>query len=471
VIRSRNDAAAPAEIRQVAAASLIGTVVEWYDFFLYGTMAALVFNKAFFPEVDPLLGTMIAFATFAAGFVTRPLGGIVFGHFGDRLGRKQMLVATMMIMGGATFCMGLLPTYAQIGMWAPVLLLVLRMLQGIGLGGEWGGASLMAVEHAPKGRRGWYSSWPQLGVPVGLLLSTGSVNALGVFGDDALQEWAWRVPFLLSAVLIAIGLFIRLRISESPGFQAVREAGAEAKMPLVEVVRRHPRVTLLGIGARLSESVTFNVYNAFLLTYTTLVLGLSKSVALNGLLIAAGVGLVMIPLAGHLSDRFGRRPVFATGAAIAAVSAFPIFWALDSRNTALIWIAIVVGWGLAACIMYGPEAAFFAELYPTRVRYSGMSIVYQIGVLPSGAIAPLVATTLVEKFDKASWPVAVYVLLMALIALVSLALSPETYRREIHPAAEDLAEHTPDQDPVGTDPGVQVHARTDARTDPRTEDA
>jgi MFS transporter, MHS family, shikimate and dehydroshikimate transport protein len=437
VIRAQ---AGPAHIRQIAAASLIGTVVEWYDFFLYGTMAALVFNSEFFPSVDPLLGTMIAFATFAAGFVTRPLGGVVFGHFGDRMGRKQMLVLTMMIMGGATFAMGLLPTYAQIGIWAPVLLLLLRMLQGIGLGGEWGGAVLMAVEHAPDRRRGFFSSWPQMGVPIGLLLSTAAVSGVGLLGDEALVAWGWRIPFLASFVLIAVGLFIRLRIAEPPAFEEVKKAGKQAKVPLLEVLRRHPRTTLLAMGARFSESVTFNVYNAFLLTYTTLVLGLSKSVALNGLLIAAAVGFFVIPLSGALSDRIGRRPVYGGAAVLAAVSAFPIFWLIDTENTALIWIAVVVGWGLAACGMYGPQASFFAELYPTQVRYSGMSVVYQIGVLPSGAVAPLIATSLVSQFDGMSWPVAAYVAVIAVLTIISLALLPETYRRDIAAATPARAE-------------------------------
>jgi MFS family permease len=286
------------------------------------------------------------------------------------------------------------------------------------------------------------SSWPQLGVRIGLLLSTGAVTGLGAFGDDALVSWAWRIPFLLSFVLIAVGLFIRLRISEPPGFAAIREANAQVSVPLVEVVRKHPKVTLLGMGARLSESVTFNVYNAFLLTYTTVVLGLSKSIALNGLLIAAVIGMVVIPFAGGLSDRYGRRIVFGAGAALAAVSAFPIFWALDSKSTVLIWVAVIVGWALAACTMYGPEAAFFAELYPTRVRYSGMSLIYQIGVLPSGAIAPLVATSLVKKFDGASWPVALYVLIIAVISVISVLLAPETNRRQVHPDGEELGDES-----------------------------
>ncbi len=276
-----------ASIRQVAAASLVGSVVEWYDFFLYGTMAALVFNSEFFPTFDPLTGTLAAFTTFAAGFVTRPLGGVVFGHLGDRLGRKPMLVVTMMIMGLSTFAMGLLPSYDAIGVAAPLLLVLLRMFQGIGLGGEWGGAVLLCVEHAPDDRRGWYSSWPQLGVPIGLLLSTAAVKALGPLGDDALVAWAWRLPFLASIVLVAVGLFVRLRIAEPPAFAELVESDARARVPLLEVVRRHPKVTLLAMGARISESVTFNVYNAFLVTYVVTVLGLENTVALNALLVAA----------------------------------------------------------------------------------------------------------------------------------------------------------------------------------------
>lgn len=420
-----------ASIKQVASASLIGTVVEWYDFFLYGTMAALVFNKEFFPNFDPLVGTLIAFATFAAGFVTRPLGGVIFGHLGDRLGRKPMLVTTMMIMGGSTFAMGALPTYGQIGTAAPILLLVLRMLQGIGLGGEWGGAILLCVEHAPQRRRGWYSSWPQLGVPIGLLLSTLAISAVGAFGNAALTSGGWRIPFLLSIVLVAIGLFIRLRISEPPAFERIRKTDQRSTLPLMEVLRRHPRTTLLAMGARVSESVTFNVYNAFLVTYTVEVLKLPRGIVLNSLLVASVVGFIAILSAGRLSDRVGRRPVFMAGAALAAVSAFPIFALVDTKQPLLIGVAVVIGWGLAACIMYGPEGALFAEVFPTRVRYSGMSIVYQIGVLPTGAIAPLVATSLVVHYSGKSWPVAVYVVAMALITIVSLVFLPETKDRDI----------------------------------------
>ena len=420
-----------AVIRRVAAASLLGSVVEWYDFFLYGTMAALVFNSQFFPTFDPLVGTMISFATFAAGFVTRPLGGFIFGHFGDRVGRKKMLVITMLIMGLSTFAMGLLPNYAAIGVAAPMLLLALRMLQGIGLGGEWGGAVLLCVEHAPEGRRGWFSSWPQLGVPIGLLTSTLAVTAVTQLPEESFQSWGWRVPFLISIVLVVVGLVIRLRIDEPPAFKDLEEADATAALPLVEVFRDHPRVTLLAMGARVSESVTFNIYNAFLVTYTVTVLGLEASVVLDALLVASVVGFVAILVAGRLSDRYGRRPVFATGAGLALVSAVPIFALVNTENAVLITLGVVIGWGLAACIMFGPEGAMFAEVFPTRVRYSGMSAVYQIGVIPTGAVAPLIGTSLVSAWSGSVWPVAVYVMAMALISLVSVYFLPETHRRDL----------------------------------------
>ena len=420
-----------ASIRQIASASLVGSVVEWYDFFLYGTMAALVFNAEFFPKFDPLTGTLAAFTTFAAGFVTRPLGGVIFGHLGDRIGRKPMLVVTMMIMGLSTFAMGLLPTYDSIGVAAPLLLVALRMLQGIGLGGEWGGAVLLCVEHAPDQKRGWYSSWPQLGVPIGLLLSTAAVKLLAPLGDDTLLAGAWRIPFLASIVLVAVGLFIRLRIAEPPAFRDLVETDGRARVPLLEVLRRHPRNTLLAMGARISESVTFNVYNAFLVTYVVTVLGLKNTVALNALLVAAVIGFFVILGAARTSDRIGRRPVFAAGAALAAVSAFPIFALFDTKSPLLITVAVVVGWALAACTMFGAEGVLFAELFPTRVRYSGMSTVYQLGVLPSGAVAPIICTLLIQRYDEAAWPVATYVIAMALVTLVSLALLPETHRRDL----------------------------------------
>lgn len=416
--------------RNTVLASVLGSVIEWYDFFLYATMAALVFNKEFFPEFDPLMGTLVAFGTFAAGFVTRPIGGLIFGHFGDRIGRKKILVVTMLIMGISTFLMGCLPTYAQIGVAAPLLLLVLRMLQGIGLGGEWGGAAILTFEHAPRGRRGLFSSWPQTGVPLGLLLSTVAVNLASMGGDRVLLDWAWRVPFLASIVLVAVGLVVRLQVSEPQAFKDMVATDDRVKVPVFEVIRKYPRQILIGIGARFSESITFNVYNAFILTYTTTVLGLPSSWALNGLLLASVIGFFVIPIAGKVSDRYGRRPVFAAGAGVALVTAFPVFWLIDSGVAQLIWLAIVVGWALGACTMFGAEAAFFAELFPARVRYSGMSLVYQLGVLPSGAVAPIFAIWLVS-ISGSSWPVAVYVMVAAAIALVSLYYAKETAHDDI----------------------------------------
>ena len=418
-------------IRQVAAASLIGSVVEWYDFFLYGTMAALVFNGG---------SSRPSTRSRDAGRVhhvrrrlrTRPIGGVLFGHLGDRLGRKPMLVVTMMIMGLSTFAMGLLPTYDAIGVAAPLLLVALRMLQGIGLGGEWGGAVLLCVEHAPAGRRGWYASWPQLGVPIGLLLSTGAVKALGRLGDDALAAGAWRIPFLASIVLVAVGLFIRLRIAEPPAFRELVDHDARSRVPLLEVLRRHPKVTLLAMGARISESVTFNVYNAFLVTYVVTVLALKNTVALNALIVAAVVGFfVILGAAERLRPDRPAPGVPGRRRPRPAVSAFPIFALFDTKNAALITSPWWSAGAFAACTMFGAEGALFAELYPTRVRYSGMSTVYQLGVLPSGAVAPIICTLLIQRFDNAAWPVATYVMAMAAITVVSLVFLPETFRRDL----------------------------------------
>lgn len=416
--------------RNTVLASVFGSVIEWYDFFLYATMAALVFNKEFFPDFDPLIGTLVAFGTFAAGFVTRPIGGLIFGHFGDRIGRKKILVITMLIMGISTFLMGVLPTYAQIGVAAPILLLILRMLQGIGLGGEWGGAAILTFEHAPRGKRGLFSSWPQTGVPIGLLLSTVAVNLASIPGDEALVEWTWRIPFIASIALVVVGLVVRLKVSEPQAFKDMVSTGETVKVPVFEVIRHYPKQLLVGFGARISESITFNVYNAFILTYTTTVLGLSSSYALNGLLIASVIGFVIIPVAGKLSDKYGRRPVFAFGAAVALITAFPIFSMIDSGIAVFIWIAMSLGWALGACTMFGAEAAFFAELFPARVRYTGMSLVYQLGVLPSGAIAPMIAVWLVSSTGQ-SWPVAVYVMIAAAITLTALYFAKETAHDDV----------------------------------------
>ncbi|TCJ20277.1 MFS transporter [Rubrobacter taiwanensis] len=420
-----------AEIRKVALASFIGTAIEWYDYFLYGTAAALVFGVLFFPEFDPLTGTLAAFATFAVGFFARPVGGIIFGHFGDRIGRKTMLVITLMIMGIATFLIGLLPTYAQIGIWAPILLVTMRILQGLAVGGEWGGAVLMAVEHSPPGRRGFYGSWPQMGVPAGLLLGT---SALYIFAallpEEAFLAWGWRVPFLLSIVLVGVGLYIRLSISESPAFRRVRESRTEARMPIIDVLRTYPKSVLIAMGLRVAENGSFYVFSVFVLAYATQQLGLPNSMILAGVMIAAAIQLCTIPAWAALSDRFGRRPVYLGGAVFSLLFAFPFFWLVNTSVNVLIWLAIALALAGGHAAMYGPQAAFFSELFGTRVRYSGASLGYQLASVFAGGLSPFIATALLA-WAGSYWPVAVYLGFMALITIVAVVLATETFREDI----------------------------------------
>ncbi|MGI8784147.1 MAG: MFS transporter [Acidobacteriota bacterium] len=426
-IPASKPAASDTSVAKVAFASFIGTTIEWYDFFLYGTAAALVFNKLFFPNIEPLAGTMAAFATYAVGFFARPLGGVIFGHFGDRLGRKSMLVTTLMLMGVATFCVGLLPTYEQAGVLAPVLLVALRFVQGLGIGGEWGGAVLMAAEHGHAGRRGFYASWVQAGVPVGLLLANGVFSYFSALPEKEFLSWGWRVPFLLGILLLAVGMFIRLRIIESPLFTKAKAAQPAPRLPILEAIRQHPRNILLAMGARFAENASFYIFTVFVLSYTTVHLGLSKSTALRGVLAGSAVQLVAIPLFGALSDRIGRRPVYLGGALSLALLAFPFFWLVDTRSTLLIGLAIVLGL-VAHAAMYGPQAAFFCELFGTRVRYSGASLGYQLASPLAGGLAPLVATALLQWSGGKPWPVAAYLVAMALVTLVSVWCAAETFR-------------------------------------------
>jgi MFS transporter, MHS family, shikimate and dehydroshikimate transport protein len=414
-------------IRIVAMASLIGTTIEWYDFFLYGTAAALVFNRLYFPTFDPLAGTLAAFGTYTVGFVARPIGGIIIGHYGDRIGRKSMLILTLIIMGVATFGIGLLPTYAQIGPWAAVALVVLRLAQGFGVGGEWGGAVLMAVEHAPPGRRGFYGSWPQIGVPAGLLLSTAVFTQFARLPEEQFLSWGWRVPFLLSILLVGVGLVIRVRILETPAFARVKEAGTEAKRPIVEVLRNHPKEVLLAMGARLAENGAFYIYTVFVLVYGTQKVGLARETVLNGILIAAACALVAIPLCGALSDRLGRRPVYLFGASVTGLFAYPLFWLLDTGSTPLVWLALVVALVFAHAPMYGPQAAFLSELFGTRVRYSGASLGSQLSSVVAGGLSPFIATALLPYGRGA---LASYIIAMALVTIVAVLIASETRHQE-----------------------------------------
>jgi len=415
----------PTALRRVIIASLIGTSLEWYDFFIYGTAAALVFNKLFFPSFEPLVGTLLAFATFAVGFIARPVGGVIFGHYGDKLGRKNILVVTLLLMGIATFAIGLLPTHATIGVWAPILLVVLRFIQGLGLGGEWGGAVLMTLESGHATRRGLNASWPQVGVPIGLLLSNGVLSLMGrVTSESAFLSWGWRVPFLLSGLLVVVGLWIRLRIAESPLFREVEAKDTRAKAPIIDVLRHYPKQVLLAIGARVGVDVAFYTFVLFVTTYITTFLHLPKSYALNAVLIAAGCQVILIPWFGRLSDRFGRRPVYLFGAVGAAIWVFVFFALLDTGNFPLIVLAVVVALIFHAA-MYGPQAAFIAEMFPTKIRYTGASMGYQLAGIFGGALAPIISVALLDQFDT-SLVVSLYVVAVLALTTGCVLLAPET---------------------------------------------
>ncbi|MGW7525906.1 MFS transporter [Streptomyces sp. NPDC054783] len=426
----------PASLPRIVAASLIGTTIEWYDFFLYGSAAALVFNKLFFPDSDPLVGTLLSFLTYAVGFAARPLGALVFGHYGDRLGRKKLLVLSLVMMGGATFAIGLLPTHATVGAAAPVLLTTLRLVQGFALGGEWGGAVLLVSEHGDPRRRGFWASWPQTGAPAGQLLATGVLSLLtAVLSDHAFGAWGWRVPFLLSGVLVLIGLWIRLSVDESPVFKEAlaraesRRTQEAEKLPLVSVLRDHWRDVLVAMGARMAENISYYVITAFILVYATTSAGVSKQTALNAVLIGSAVHFAVIPAWGALSDRVGRRPVYLLGAAGVGLWMFPFFSLVDTGQFGYLVLAVTVGLVLHGA-MYAPQAAFFAEMFATRMRYSGASIGAQFASVAAGAPAPLIATALLDDYGS-STPIALYVIAAAVLTLVAVGVARETRHRDL----------------------------------------
>ena len=416
---------------KVALASAIGATIEWYDFFIFGTAAGLIFNQLFFTSLDPITGTLVAYLTFAVGFVARPVGSVIFGHYGDRIGRKTMLILTLFMVGAATFSIGLLPTYSSIGIWAPILLVVLRIAQGIGIGGEYGGAVLMAVEYAPEGRRGFYGSWPQVGVPAGLLLGTGAFGLISLLPDEQFFAWGWRAVFLASIVLVAIGLYIRLQILETPAFTRLREAQEEAQVPFMELLRAQPKELILGMGTRWIEGLVFNAYGVFVISYATSQLELTRTTVLIGVAVASAFGVVLVPVYGLLSDRFGRRVIYGAGVALFGLFAFPSFLLINTRQPILLWLSIVVALGLIYPAIYAPLAAFWSELFDTRVRYTGIGAVYQFsGILASG-LTPTIATALLAYAGGEPWLFVGYMIVVTLISLTAAYFSPETYHRDI----------------------------------------
>jgi MFS transporter, MHS family, shikimate and dehydroshikimate transport protein len=415
----------------VAIASFIGTTIEWYDFFLYGTASALVFGRLFFPKYDAMTGVMASYGTYAVGFLARPIGGIVCGHFGDRIGRKSMLIFTLSLMGVATALIGLLPTYNQIGVGAPALLIALRIAQGFAVGGEWGGAVLMAVEHSPKGKRGFYGSWPQVGVPVGLLLSTGVFALISKMPEEILFSWGWRAAFLLSVLLVGVGLYVRLAMTEPPAFSEIKRTGSESKAPILDAVRQHPKNVVLAMGARVAENGAFYLYTVFILTYATQPqIGFSRSPVLNAIAITAVIEIFAIPTYGWLSDKVGRRPVYLFGAIFTGLFAFPFFWLVETSKVSLMTLAVVVALVGGHSAMYGPQASFFSELFGTRVRYSGASLGYQLASVLAGGLSPFIATALLQR-TGVSWPIALFVVGMAAVTTVSVYLATETAHGEI----------------------------------------
>ncbi len=411
-------------VRKVAFASLIGTTIEWYDFLIYGAMSGLIFNKYFFPTDDAFVSTLLAYGTFAAGFIVRPFGGLVFGHFGDRIGRKPLLVLTLMIMGLATFLIGLLPTYDQIGIAAPLLLLALRVVQGFAIGGEWGGAVLMAYEYAPPERRSYYASFPQIGLAIGLCCSTGVLTLLSYFlTDQQFTTWGWRIAFLASIALLVVGMFIRLRVIETPEFAKAKAKNEVAQTPILEVMRDYPKTVLLGWGARMIDGVIFTIYAIFTMIFLVKLVGMPRTTVLAAITVAAFVLIFTIPMASAWSDRFGRRRLTIIFSIILGLSGFPALGLMQySGSVAVASACIVVVLGMLYAPVYGPQAALFCEQFDTRVRYTGISLIYQIGSILSVSLTPLVATYLLKANDNQPWLIAGYIAASGLVSAVCVAL-------------------------------------------------
>jgi MFS family permease len=413
-----------AQLRKAVIASTVGTAIEWYDFFLYGTAAGLVFGKLFFPNSDPLSATLLSFGTYFIGFVGRPIGAAIFGHYGDRIGRKATLIATLLCMGLGTFFIAFVPTYASIGIWGAILLTVLRAIQGIGVGGEWGGSVLLAMEWSrTHSQRGLVASWPQFGVPCGLLLSTAAIALFSAWSGDQFSTWGWRIPFALSIVLVGIGLWIRLGILETPVFQQLLDKNKIEKAPIVEVIKRQPKEIILSALLRLSEQAPFYIFTAFVFFYAVGTLKMSRDLILGAVMVAACVSFFTIPLAGHFSDVIGRKKMYLIGVVVMGLFGFVYFAMVDTATPALVFIAIVLSL-FPHDLQYGPQAALIAESFTPRLRYSGSSLGYQLASIIAGGPAPIIATALFASYHS-GYAVAWYIAACAVVSLISAAMMPD----------------------------------------------
>ncbi|SFL92347.1 MFS transporter, MHS family, shikimate and dehydroshikimate transport protein [Bradyrhizobium sp. NFR13] len=419
-----------AAMRKIVWSSVIGTAVEWYDFLIYGAATALVFNKVFFAAGDPALATIAAFGTYAVGFLARPLGAAIFGHYGDRVGRKAMLAITIMVMGLGTFAIGLLPTYAQIGIAAPILLIALRFLQGIGLGGEWGGAVLMVVENCPTHKRGFLGSMVQVGNPVGNLAAIGMFALVSQLPEEDFMSYGWRIPFLISILLVGVGLWIRMSMEETPAFRAIKAKNEVARMPIVDIFKYHRRPFFTAVGLKISEIAYASIAGVFIMSYATSKLGLSRGLVLNGAFIASFVALFSIPFFGWLSDKVGRKTMFYASCAFCAAFAFPMFWLLDTRDPTIVILTIVVAISFGQMVMFGIGAPWYSELFTAKLRYSGASLGFQVGAAISGGLSPLIAASLMT-WAGATWPVSIFLIVCACITAIATSFAPEMANKEL----------------------------------------